>query len=86
MFVLMYYHTSKKKDELGLDEKEVFKTKTKMYLYSLNVFIPLLTVAAAIMLPENRAGLSGFLYFLLGPAIMIFYTIRNKQHKKAFGD
>lgn len=86
MFVLMYYHASKKKEELGLDEKEVFKTKTKMYLYSLNVFIPLLTVAAAIMLPENRAGLSGFLYFLLGPAIMIFYTIRNKQHKKAFGD
>jgi uncharacterized membrane protein len=86
MFVLMYYHASKKKDELGLDEKEVFKTKTKMYLYSLNVLIPLVTVVAAILLPENKAGLSGFLYFLLGPAIMIFYTIRNKQHKKAFGD
>lgn len=86
MFVLMYYHASKKKEELVLDEKEVFKTKTKMYLYSLNVLIPLITVAAAIILPENRAGLSGFLYFLLGPAIMIFYTIRNKQHKKAFGD
>jgi uncharacterized membrane protein len=86
MFVLMYYHASKKKDELGLDEKEVFKTRTKMYLYSINVFIPLLTVAAALMLPENKAGMSGFLYFLIGPAIMIFYRIRKSQHKKAFGE
>lgn len=85
MFVLMYYHSVKKKEELGLDEAEVFKTKTKMYIYCINVFIPLLTVAAALMLPENKAGLSGFLYFLLGLAIMIFYSIRKKHYNKLFG-
>lgn len=86
MFVLMYHHSIKKKDELKLDDKEVFKTKTKMYLYCINVVIPLLTVAAALILPDNKAGMSGFIYFLIGPAIMIFYRIRKKQHSKEFGN
>ncbi|MEO8512049.1 MAG: TMEM175 family protein [Ignavibacteria bacterium] len=85
MFVLMYRHSAKKKDELKLDDKEVFKTRTKMYIYSINVIVPLMTVAAAIILPENKAGMSGFIYFLIGPAIMVLYTIRRKQHDKLFG-
>ncbi len=85
MLVLMYYHAYRKKEELGLDEKEVFKTKTKMYLYCINVMIPLVTAIAAVLLPENKAGLSGFLYLLLGPAIAIYYSVRKKQHKTQFG-
>ena len=85
MLVLMYYHAYTKKEELGLDEKEVFKTKTKMYLYCINVIIPISTAVAAVLLPENRAGLSGFLYLLMGPAIAIYYRVRKKQHKTQFG-
>lgn len=82
--VLMYYHVIKMKDELGLDEKEVFKSRTKMYLYCINVLIPLSTIIVVFILPENKAGLSGFMYFLLGPAIMMFYTFRKKRYKKIF--
>lgn len=84
MMVLMYYHAYRKRSLLELDGKEVFDTKTKMYLYCINVIIPLLTIAVALILPANKAGLSGFLYFLFGPAIMIYYRIRNSQHKKEF--
>jgi uncharacterized membrane protein len=86
MIVLMYYHAAKKKTELGLNDMEVFNTKTKMYLYCINIIVPLITIAAVLLLPEGKAGLSGFLYFLLGPAIMIYYTIRKRQYKKVFGN
>ncbi len=81
---LLYRHALNKASQLQLDEKEIFSTKTKMYLYLINIIIPLVTVAAALILPPNRAGLSGFLYFLLGPAILIYYSVRERQHKKQF--
>ena len=85
ILILLYRYAYKKRELLQLTKEEVFHTRTKMYLYYLNVLIPLLTVAAALLLPENKAGLSGFLYFLLGPAIYIYYSIRNNKFKKEFG-
>ncbi|MCC6865305.1 MAG: DUF1211 domain-containing protein [Ignavibacteria bacterium] len=81
---LLYRYAVKKSAELELDEKEIFNTKTKMYLYSINTIIPLITIVAALILPENLAGLSGYIYFMLGPVIYIYYKVRGNRYKKLF--
>ena len=84
IFFFMYLHASRKKEDLELTDKELFHTKTRMWAQLILVFVGLLSVVTALLLPPERAGLAGFIYFIIGPAFTIYYTIRKKQKRRLF--
>jgi len=85
VLMLMYYNAYKKRGELGLTEMEIFHTKSKMYAFSINIIVPLITIIVSLVIEPAKAGLAGFIYFLLGPIYSIFYSTRSRKYKKLFG-
>ncbi len=83
LFFFMYLHACKKKEELELTEKELFDTKTRMWAQMILISVGVLCVFAAFLLPAERAGSAGFVYFLIGPAFSIYYSVRGKKKKIA---
>jgi uncharacterized membrane protein len=84
LFSFMYMHALKKRDELQLTSSEIFDTKTKIYKNAILIVIGLLSVMITLFLEPRRAGLAGFVYFLIGPAFSIFFRYRSQQRKKLF--
>jgi len=82
LFFFMYVHAVKKKDELELNTKEFFDTKTRMWAQLILVVIGILSVIAASLLPDGKAGAAGFVYFLIGPAFSIYFSVRGKKKRK----
>lgn len=85
LFFFMYKHALRKRELLQLTPVEAFDTKTKMYSHLVFVFAALLSIVIAWVLPVEIAGLSGYLYILIGPAFTIYYTRRGKAKRKLFG-
>ncbi len=71
LFFLMYNNAIKYSQEIDLTDKELYHTKTIGYGYLINSCIGVLSCIIAISLPINLAGLSGFTYFLIGPALWV---------------
>ena len=84
IFVLLYWHAYKKRGELKLTGPEIFFTKTELYNNVIMVIIALTAIAAALIVNEKDAGRTGFVYFLIGPAISVFHTIRGKMSRRMF--
>ncbi len=82
LFLLMYAHALKKKNTLQLTVIEVFETRTKIFVNLIFIIIGFLSVISSQLLPRNMAGLAGFIYFLVGPAVSIFYSSRSRKRKK----
>ena len=86
VFVFLYHHAFTKSAEMGLTKKEIFDTRSKMYANEVMVSIGLLSILTAALLPLGLAGLSGFVYILISPALTIFWRKRNKRRKLIFND
>jgi len=84
LLMLLYYHAYKKRESLGLTDKEIFHTRSKIYAFSINVIVPLITIIVSLVVSPSKAGFSGFLYFLLGPAYFIYYRARAAKYKSIF--
>ena len=84
LFFLMYYHANRKSKKLGLSPAEKFDCNSSMYRILIMVLAGLGSFITAMILTNDRVGYAGFVYFLIGPAIGIFFTIRNKNRKKLF--
>jgi len=84
LFLLMYRHALTKKEELNLSGVEVFDTKTKVYANSILVCIGVLSVITAQILPAKNAGLSGFVYVLIGPVFSVVHSYRGKRRRMLF--
>jgi uncharacterized membrane protein len=78
LFFFMYVHAIRQKQELQLTTSEIFDTKSSLYAKLLLIIIGLVSVITAMILPQKYAGLSGFIYILIGPAFTIYYSFRNK--------
>jgi uncharacterized membrane protein len=82
LFSLMYRHALKKANELQMTSGEIFETKTKIYKYLILILIGIISVTVAFLVPADQAGLAGIVYVLIGPALTIFYSLRNKLKRK----
>jgi uncharacterized membrane protein len=84
VLALMYRHALKKKEELELNEIEVFDTRTKVQTNLLLASVPFLS--AMISLSFNGSGWAGALagpaYFLYTPVMFIFGRRVDKKRKK----
>lgn len=84
LFFLMYLHASRKSVKLGLSPVEKFDCRTGMYRILIMVLAGFASFTTALLLDNDRAGLAGFMYFLIGPAVGIFYNRRNRIRRKIF--
>jgi uncharacterized membrane protein len=82
LFFMMYLHANRKSAVLELTPSEKFACKTNMYKMLIMVSVGLGSLVEAMLLSKEIAGLAGFIYFLIGPALTIFYISRNKIRKK----
>ncbi len=78
----MYVHALRKKKELELTPSEIFETKTKIYKNAILIIIGLISIIVALILQPEKAGLAGFVYFLIGPAFSVFFPLSRQAKKK----
>jgi len=84
IIALLFHHALRKKEELELNEVELFETRAKMSFWFFISIPALLSVLAAWLLPTNLGVWSGFLYWLY-PVLSPIYSIRiNKKRKLMF--
>jgi uncharacterized membrane protein len=80
IFVLLFGHALRKREELDLDRTEVFLTKVSIGAAALNAGTA--AVSLVIALAGGR-GLAGIIYpILLGPGFTIYYSIAGARQKR----
>ena len=84
LFFLMYLHASRQATKLGFSALEKFDCRSGMYRLLIMVFTGLGSFITALLLNNDKAGLAGYVYFLMGPAIGIYFSRRNEVRKKLF--
>lgn len=67
VFVAMYAHAWRLRDELELNEVERYDTKTNMIMYSAYIVIGTLSAMAGGLLEGSAVRWAGLMYWLLGP-------------------
>jgi uncharacterized membrane protein len=82
LFLLLYSHALKKATELELLPVEIFDTKTKLYKFYILIAVGVLSVIVAFLVAPDKAGIAGFVYILIGPALSVFYTRRERLKRK----
>ncbi|HYI13478.1 MAG TPA: TMEM175 family protein [Thermoanaerobaculia bacterium] len=67
VLLLMYQHAWSKREELELNDYELYDTRTAMIMYSSYIAIGLLSTAIAIFANRSWIAWAGLIYFLIGP-------------------
>ena len=83
LFFLMYLHASRNATKLGLTPVEKFDCHSGMFRILIMVTAGFGSFIAAFLL-NDKAGLAGFVYFLIGPAVGIYLTRRSRIRRKLF--
>jgi hypothetical protein len=82
IFVLLYWHAYRKRAELDLNELERFDTRNEMQESGINVVIGSISLALASIGGPRYAGMSGWSYMLLGPALGIHGFMMGARRSK----
>jgi uncharacterized membrane protein len=82
IFVLLYWNALRHKQELELDPIELFDTYTSIWASAFYVGLGILCAAAAVLLPVDKAGLAGFLFFLIPIGRTIIGRRRRQGRRK----
>jgi uncharacterized membrane protein len=69
VFVLLYRHAWRLRDELDLNPLERYDTRSAILENLLTAAVPLLSVLLALLLPERLVGLAGWIYLAYGPLL-----------------
>ncbi len=80
----MYRYAIKKKDELQLNEVELFETHSSLQSHVIMGSVPVLSVLVAAIFGHHLVGsiISGFTYMLYPLIFAIWGRARNKVRKK----
>lgn len=71
LFLLMYLHAYRLRDELELNEVELYDTITSMWMYGSYILLGLLSCAVAFFATGRGVAYAGLVYWLLGPVSAI---------------
>ena len=82
VFVLLYRHAWRLRDDLDLSPLERFDTRSAIVENLLTASVPILSVVMALVLPERLAGLAGWLYLSYGP-LLTWNGIRDGRGRRA---
>ena len=79
VFVLLYLHAYRKRDELGLNELERFDTRTSVQEGVLNCLVALVSTSLVVFGGFRYAPLAGLTYMLTGVVLAIHGVIMGKR-------
>ncbi|MEP0365403.1 MAG: TMEM175 family protein [Cyclobacteriaceae bacterium] len=84
----LYRFALKKKEDLGLDEYEIYQTRSSMRMNLLQASIPLLSTILAAFFGATKLGLtiSGFCYYLYPVILPLYGRISEKRRKKLLSE
>jgi uncharacterized membrane protein len=86
VFVLLYLHAYRKRDELELNKLEVFDTRNSIQESALNCLVALISISLVVFGGARYASLAGLTYMLTGVVLgthgFIMGTRRGKMAKK----
>src|SRR5262245_26647380 len=80
LFVLLYGHAYRKREQLGLNELEVFDTRTDIREAMLNVAIAVTSIAIAVV--TRNAGWAGMIYMLC-PVVMTMHGMLTGRRRRS---
>jgi hypothetical protein len=87
LFLLMHRHALKKRDELMLNDLEVYNTHSAMWgnmsMIGVGIFSFVLALTGYLFYPE-LSMVSGIFYALIGPVLGFVYKYRIKKMKQLF--
>lgn len=84
IFYLMYINAVKHARSIGLSATEVFETKTVAGINLICIFICLFAMTLTYLVPLERAGTTGFCYFLIPAGYSTWYSYRGKRYRQVF--
>ena len=81
VFLLMYRHAIARKNELRLNEFEIYQTETSALIWSGSAVIGVISIVLALTIPPQLMPFAGFVYFLVGAWIPLAsrYRARTKS-------
>lgn len=82
VFFLLFWHAFRKREELVLNELEVFDTRNSLQEMALNCGIALLSLAIVLLGGSKYAGLAGLVYMLTGVAMGTNGTIMGRRRRR----
>ena len=82
IFTLLYLHALRKQHDLDLSRTEVYDTQTSILENSGMAFVGLLSAVVAALLPASKAGLAGFVFFLIAAVRAIIGARRSAGRRK----
>jgi uncharacterized membrane protein len=82
LFALLYLQAYRKRDVLQLSPPEIFDTRESGGAHLISAAVGAFATAIAVLAPLPVAVVSGFTYFLMGPAHFI-YGVRSGRRRKA---
>ena len=82
VFVLLYAHALRKRDELQLNTFEVFDTWTSLLESSTLAGVGILSAATAALVPSHLAGLAGYVFFLIPIGMSVIGARRGAVRRK----
>lgn len=74
VLALLYLHAWRKREELGLNQLELLKTRHGLIDQIAMVIVGLASASLALSLPLRWVGLAGYVYFVIG----VYFTIAGK--------
>lgn len=82
VFVLLYWNALRQRRALELNRIEVFDTYTSMMESGMQGGTGILCALVASVLPNNTAGLAGFIFFLIAPGMTLIGMFRGKARRR----
>jgi len=89
VFVLLYLHAYRKREELELNQLEIFDTRCSIQECALNCAIAILSIGIILIGGARYAGLAGVIYMLTAVVMTVHGTImgrRRRRLEKEFGE
>lgn len=84
LFFLMYLHAGRNHKKLRLTALEKFDCRSNTYRLLIMILTGIGSVIVAMILTDATAGSAGYVYFLIGPAIWLLFSVRNRTRRKLF--
>lgn len=81
IYMVLYAHALKKRDELALNAVEQHDTRTHVMMFAGNVGVGLTSIALALLLPDRYLGLAGYIYFATGLVSWYLGASRGSQRR-----
>lgn len=84
LFCLMYRNAGRQAEKLELTPGEIYETNTLSYVNLFAACVGLAAMTTALILPEEYAGQSGFIYFLIPFVYAVWFSYRGRKARLKF--